>query len=163
MGRTPHKSFFSRYSKLDKETAFHAMEKLSVLRLKDKNYTEISGGERQLVLIARALAQGADTLVMDEPATSLDFGNQIMLLDRISRLAQEGYTFIKSTHFPDHALWIADRVIMLQNGAVIANGRPDEIMDEETVCRLYNTEIAIVGIGKGVKTCVPQSLIRKGY
>lgn len=163
MGRTPHKSFFSRYSKLDKETAFHAMEKLSVLRLKDKNYTEISGGERQLVLIARALAQGADTLVMDEPATSLDFGNQIMLLDRISRLAQEGYTFIKSTHFPDHALWIADRVVMLQNGAVIANGRPDEIMDEETVCRLYNTEIAIVGIGKGVKTCVPQSLIRKGY
>jgi iron complex transport system ATP-binding protein len=162
MGRFPHKSIFSRYSKHDTDIALHVLEKLSILHLKDKNYTEISGGERQLVLIARSLAQGADTLVMDEPASSLDYGNQIKLLDWISALAQEGYTFVKSTHFPDHALWIADRVVMLHKGSVMAEGKPDDIMSDEAVCRLYNTKVAIIGINGGVKTCIPQSIMKRG-
>ncbi|MFZ2631485.1 MAG: ABC transporter ATP-binding protein [Desulfosalsimonadaceae bacterium] len=164
MGRLPHKPFFFRYSKHDRNAALHALDMLSISHLKDKRYTEVSGGERQLILIARALAQGADTLVMDEPANSLDFGNQIRLLDEISRLAQEGYTFIKSTHFPDHALWIADRVIMLQGGAVIADGKPDDIINDESICDLYNTRISIIRINNGVRTCIPCSILgKKGY
>jgi len=161
MGRLPHKPFFFRYSKHDRDVALHALERLSISHLKDKRYTEVSGGERQLILIARALAQGADTLVMDEPANSLDFGNQIRLLDEISKLAKEGYTFIKSTHFPDHALWIADRVIMLQQGAVIADGKPDDIMNDESICDLYNTRISIIRINDRVRTCIPRSFLGK--
>jgi len=159
MGRMPHKSFFFRYSDQDREAALHSLERLSILHLKDKRYTDVSGGERQLILIARALAQGADTLVMDEPANSLDFGNQIRLLDEIQKLAREGYTFIKSTHFPDHALWIADRVILLQNGAIIADGPPDDIMNDDSIGRLYNTRISILCTEGGIKTCFPRSML----
>ncbi len=159
MGRTPHKPFFYRYSREDRNIALQALERLSILHLKDKSYTEISGGERQLTLIARALAQGADTLVMDEPANGLDFGNQVKLLDQITHLAKDGFTFIKSTHFPDHAMWIADRVVMLQKGSVVADGRPNDVMDDESICRLYNTEVCMVRVNGTLRTCMPRSLV----
>ncbi len=162
MGRTSHKSFFAPYSRQDKDIALQALERLSISHLREKIYTEISGGERQLTLIARALAQGADTLVMDEPANGLDYGNQIRLLDQIVSLAEDGYTFIKSTHFPNHALWIADRVVMLKEGSVLADGKPREVMDEETVCRLYNTEIRILAVNGNLRTCMPRSLVKEG-
>lgn len=160
MGRTPHKPFFCRYSSEDRDIALHAMERLSIPHLKDKSYTEISGGERQLTLIARALAQGADTLVMDEPASGLDFGNQVRLLDRITDLASDGFTFVKSTHFPDHAMWIADRVVMLQKGSVVADGKPSDVMDDESVCRLYDTQVSIVRVNGTLRTCMPRSLLK---
>ncbi|MEN6440110.1 MAG: ABC transporter ATP-binding protein [Syntrophobacter sp.] len=162
MGRTPHKPLFSRYSKEDVEIALHSLDRLSISHLRHRSYTEVSGGERQLTLIARALTQGADMLIMDEPANGLDFGNQIRLLDQIADLARDGYTFIKSTHFPDHALWIADRVVMLQNGGVIADGSPSDVMDEEAICRLYNTKISILKINGSLKTCVPRAIANGG-
>ena len=162
MGRMPYHSFFSTYSTKDQEIAEVSMARLNILHLKDRPYTEISGGERQLSLIARALTQGANTLIMDEPANGLDFGNQIRLLDQIADLARDGYTFIMSTHFPDHALWIADHVIMLQKGSVVANGKPDKVMSEEAIFRLYNTEVSIFKFNGTVVTCVPRSVIRKG-
>jgi iron complex transport system ATP-binding protein len=162
MGRTPHKSFLSRCTKKDYDIALHCLDRLSISHLRDRSYTELSGGERQLAIIARALTQGADTLVMDEPANGLDFGNQVRLLDRIADLAREGYTFVMSTHFPDHALWIADQVIMLHGGRVVADGIPGEVMDEETVCRLYDTEVSIFQVGGGLRTCLPRSLLNNG-
>lgn len=162
MGRTPHKLFFSRYSREDTEIALHFLDRLSISHLRDRSYTEVSGGERQLTLIARALTQGANTLVMDEPANGLDFGNQIKLLDQIADLAQDGYTFIKSTHFPDHALWIADQVIMLQDGSIIADGSPNDVMNEQAICRLYNTEISLLSINGNLKTCVPRAIANGG-
>ncbi|MHC1726992.1 MAG: ABC transporter ATP-binding protein [Syntrophobacteraceae bacterium] len=159
MGRTPHKPFFSRYSEKDEEIALRSLDRLSILHLKDRSYTEVSGGERQLTLIARALTQGADTLIMDEPANGLDFGNQIRLLDQIADLARDGYTFIKSTHFPNHALWIADRVVMLQKGSIVADGRPADVMNEEAICRLYDTEISILKVNGTLKTCLPRSIV----
>lgn len=98
MGRIPHKTFFFKYSKHDLDIAYDALRRLSILHLAERPYTEISGGERQLTIIARALAQEARTLIMDEPASGLDYGNQLRLLEQISGLAGEGYTFIKSTH-----------------------------------------------------------------
>ncbi|MCE5335843.1 MAG: ABC transporter ATP-binding protein [Desulfobacteraceae bacterium] len=158
MGRTPHRPLFSRYSKEDVDMALHSLDRLSILHLKDRSYTDVSGGERQLTLIARALSQGADTLIMDEPANGLDFGNQIRLLDRIADLAGDGYTCIKSTHFPDHALWIADHVVMLRDGAVFADGKPDDVMTEEAVCELYNTSVSILDLNGGLRTCLPRSV-----
>jgi iron complex transport system ATP-binding protein len=161
MGRTPHKSFFSSYTSEDEDIAVRVLERLSIIDLKDRCYTEISGGERQLTLVGRALAQGAETLVMDEPLNGLDYGNQIRLLEQIARLSREGYTFIQSTHFPDHALWFADRVVMMQNGAILADGKPEEVMSEDRLGSLYNAAIAIIRLDSGLRVCVPRSLLKK--
>ncbi len=158
MGRTPHKSFFSRFSREDMEIAQNALEKLSILHLKDRPYTQISGGERQLTLIARAMTQGAHTFIMDEPANGLDYGNQIKLLEGLIDLCDEGYTFLKSTHFPDHALWVANRVIMLKDGAVIADGAPDSVITSENLLALYGREVDIHLLRESFKVCIPRKI-----
>jgi iron complex transport system ATP-binding protein len=158
MGRMPHKPFFFRYGKTDQTIALQALERLSIGHLKDRPYTEVSGGERQLVLIARALVQGADIFVMDEPVNGLDYGNQIRLLGRIADLARDGYTFIKTTHFPDHALWISDRVVMLKKGRVVADGPTNDVISRTNLYRLYNTHVDVLGLDGGCRICVPEAL-----
>ncbi|BBO93389.1 ABC transporter ATP-binding protein [Desulfosarcina ovata] len=160
MGRMPHKPFFFRYDKADEAMAHQALERLSIGHLKDRSCTAVSGGERQLVLIARALVQGADIFVMDEPVNGLDYGNQIRLLGRIADLARDGYTFIKTTHFPDHALWISDRVVMLKQGQVIADGRTRDVISRNNLFRLYNTPVNVIGLAGGYRICVPEALNR---
>ena len=91
----------------------------------------------------------------------LDFGNQIRLLDQIADLARDGYTFIMSTHFPEHAFWIADHVVMLQNGSVLADGKPNDVMSEEAIYQLYNTAVSIFTFKGTVVTCVPRSVLHK--
>jgi iron complex transport system ATP-binding protein len=158
MGRMPHKSFFARYDDNDMELARAALEKLSILHLEDRPYTEISGGERQLALIARALTQGAHTFIFDEPANGLDYGNQIKLLEELVSLSGEGYTFIKSTHFPDHALWVADRVVMLKDGAILADGSPDETITSGNLFTLYGREVDVHALKENFKVCVPSRI-----
>ncbi len=158
MGRMPHKSFFARYDNRDMELARGALDKLSILHLEDRPYTEISGGERQLALIARALTQGAHTFIFDEPANGLDYGNQIKLLEELVNLSGEGYTFIKSTHFPDHALWVADRVVMLKDGSIIADGGPDETITTGNLYTLYGREVDVHALKENFKVCVPSRI-----
>jgi iron complex transport system ATP-binding protein len=158
MGRIPHKTFFFKYTKEDIETAYDALERLSILHLADRPYTEISGGERQLTIIARALTQGANTFVMDEPATGLDYGNQLRLLEQITKLSQEGYTFIKSTHSPEHALWIADRAIMIKEGCVMADGPCEEVVNDGNLFRLYDARVNVVRAPGSFWFCVPQTI-----
>ena len=157
MGRLPYLSFFSAYSSSDREIARAAMAKLDILHLKDRPYTQISGGELQLALIARALSQGAEVFVMDEPVNGLDYGNQMRLLNAIKRLAREGLTFIMTTHFPDHALMTADRVILIKNGAVMVDGPPEQIITKRTIFELYRIEVDVVQMngGRNSKVCVP--------
>lgn len=157
MGRIPHKTFFFRYAKADMKIAENALERLSITHLADRAYTEISGGERQLTLIARALAQGARTFIMDEPAGGLDYGNQLKLLDQIIKLSREGYTFIKATHSPEHALWIANRAVMIKNGAVMADGACAEIVTTENLLHLYNARVSVLKNGH-FRVCVPQTI-----
>jgi iron complex transport system ATP-binding protein len=158
MGRISSKPFFFRYSAKDRAIAARALEQLSIGHLKDRSYTEISGGERQLTLIARALAQGADTFVLDEPVNGLDYGNQIRLLKKIADLAEEGYTFIQTSHFPEHAIWISDRVLMLQEGQVIADGNAEDVITPRNLYRLYNTPIRVVEAAGGMRVCVPRPM-----
>lgn len=163
MGRMAHKTLFARYNQDDREIALHAMEMLSIAHLKDRSYTDISGGERQLTLIARAMAQGVDILVMDEPATGLDFGNQVQLFAHIARLAAAGFTCIQSTHFPDHAFWVASRVVMLRDGMIMADGKPEKVMVDEAVCRLYGTDLKMHGINGRLKTCIPRWVMQEAH
>lgn len=160
LGRIPHKTFFFKYSNDDLRIAYGALERLSITHLADRAYTEISGGERQLTLIARALAQGANTFIMDEPASGLDYGNQLRLLEQILALSQEGYTFIKSTHSPEHALWIADRVVMMKDGRIAADGKCDDVVNETNLFNLYNAQVSVVRLNGFPRVCVPRNICR---
>jgi iron complex transport system ATP-binding protein len=162
MGRMPHKSFFFSYSATDEEIALNALARLQIDHLKDRAYTRVSGGERQLILIARALAQGADIFVMDEPVNGLDYGNQLRLLAGIADLAVGGYTFIKTTHFPDHALWVSDRVIMLKAGRVVADGPTTAVINRTNLYDLYHIPVDVLSIKDGGRVCVPGT-IRKEF
>lgn len=160
MGRIPHKRVFFRYTRDDIDIALEAIERLSIRHLAQKPYTEISGGERQLAIIARAIAQGAETLIMDEPAAGLDYGNQVRLLEEITKLASEGYTFVKSTHSPEHALWLGDRVIMMKDGSIIADGPARDVVSSENLYSLYRVKVNIEDVNGTAGFCVPQHLCR---
>jgi len=141
MGRMPHAGFLGRYGATDRRLAAEALERMGISHLSERPYTEISGGERQMTLIARALAQGARVLVLDEPTNGLDYGNQQRLLDRLMVLKQDHYTCLFTTHHPDHARRVADRVVMLQQGAILKDGHPEETVTPANVATLYGLEL----------------------
>lgn len=160
MGRIAHSGLFGRMRREDAAATRQALERLGIPHLAEKSYAEISGGERQLTLIARALAQGAETLVMDEPLNGLDYGNQIRVLEGITQLAAGGYTFLKTTHFPDHALWTASRVALLYQGRIAACGPPAEVMTSRLLSELYQADIRLVPIRPGLRACLPRSVLK---
>lgn len=146
MGRTPHLASMSRAGDRDRETAFNAMERMGVLHLADRSYTNLSGGQRQLVLIARALAQEPRLLVMDEPTASLDFGNQELVLSTMKTLALEGMGVLMVTHDPDHALYCASKVIVMEEGLVSGVGTPRQMITEEVLDRIYGIETRVLDV-----------------
>jgi len=155
MGRLPYHSFFSIYTREDRMIAEAAMARLGIDGLRHRAYTEISGGERQLTLIARAMTQGAHVFVMDEPVNGLDYGNQVRLLARIQNLAREGYTFVITTHYPDHALHTASRAILLKDGKVVADGAPHQTITAGTIHELYAVDVSVVSVNGGGTVCLP--------
>lgn len=156
MGRTAHMGLFSAPSAGDRAAARRAIETLGIGDLAGRPFTEISGGERQLALVARALAQEPRVLVMDEPTSSLDFGNQVRVLGHVRRLAAQGIAVLMSSHQPDHALQCADRALLLGEGKVIALGVARDVITAGSLRRLYGVEVRIVG-----DTCLPDYALRQ--
>ncbi len=142
MGRTSHLPVFGVPSRRDREVALEALESLGAAALAPRVYVELSGGERQLVLIARALAQEPRLLVMDEPTSNLDFGNQIRLLDRVATLGGRGIAVLMSTHHPDHVRRVAGRVVLLKAGRVVGDGAPAEMLSAPRLAALYDVDPA---------------------
>lgn len=138
MGRTAHIGRFSLPSTHDRKIAADCLEMLGIAHLGDCIYTAISGGERQLTLIARALAQQPALLVMDEPTASLDFGNQIRILGHIDRLRSQGITILMSTHQPEHAMRVADRIALLASGSILGIGTPQDVATPDKLATLYS-------------------------
>jgi iron complex transport system ATP-binding protein len=160
MGRTARMGLFSSPSTHDREAAQAALHALRLGVLKDDLYMLISSGQRQLVLIARALAQEPKILVMDEPTASLDFGNQSLVLDRIKKLASQGIGIIFSTHDPNQALACADQVAMLHHGRVAHYGAPQEVVTSESLRMLYGVDIAVVeAAGLDHHVCFPTTAL----
>lgn len=158
MGRTAHLGLFAAPSARDHGMALDAIRRMGIENLADAVYTEISGGERQLVLIARALAQEARMMVMDEPTANLDFGNQVRVLERIRTLAADGIGVLLSTHDPDHAFLCADRVAMLHNGGLLTCGTPEQVMTAAQLRQLYGVDVVVteVALGQGTRRiCLP--------
>lgn len=157
MGRAAHLSAFALPGARDRAIADAALENLGIARLADTPATEISGGERQLALIARTLAQEARIIVMDEPTANLDYGNQMRLLAHIRRLAAKGLAIVLSTHNPDHALQAADRVALLKDGRLAALGTPRETLTPAALRDLYGIDVVIGSVpGSDALVCAPQ-------
>jgi iron complex transport system ATP-binding protein len=159
MGRTAHVGPFSTPSRRDREVAEEMLALLGIGHLGGRAYTEISGGERQLTLIARALAQQPAILVMDEPTASLDFGNQVRVLGEVERLARRGMAVMLSTHDPDHAFLCAHRVALLHEGGLARIGAPDEVITAESLRAVYGVEVTVLEVvradGRATRVCVP--------
>jgi iron complex transport system ATP-binding protein len=159
MGRAPHLSILAAPSRKDMELAYKAMDAVGVHHLADRPCNSISGGEWQLTLIARALVQEPQILLLDEPTSHLDMGNQMKILQVIKELAQKGMTILMASHFPDHAFLVANAVAILNNGRISQVGHPDVVITEENMRATYGVDVQIVLAGQNSKACIPQ-LIR---
>lgn len=142
LGRLPAQGLFGTESATDKDAVSAVLQQLGITHLADRAYTRLSGGERQLVIIARAMTQGARLLVLDEPLNGLDFGNQIRLLERLRDLAATGYGIVMTTHDPDRAVTVSTRVAVLIDGRIAEDGPPKEVVNADTIHRLYGVRVA---------------------
>jgi iron complex transport system ATP-binding protein len=141
MGRTAHGNLFSRPSAHDREVAGRALERFGIAPLAARPYTMISGGERQLVLLARALAQEPQFVVLDEPTASLDFGNQGKVMREMRALAAAGHGVLFTTHDPNHALRAADRAYLLRAGERVAEGAVGGVLTRAQLEELYRAPV----------------------
>lgn len=143
MGRVAHLATGGRPTKYDRKVADEAMDRLGILHKSRSLFSEMSGGEKQMLLVARALAQQARILVMDEPTANLDYSNQVKMLQVIKNLAEQGYSILMTSHFPDHAFLACNRVILMSEGIIMAQGLPDEIVTTDNLSRLYSTPVCV--------------------
>lgn len=161
MGRAAHRSVFAAPGAHDRELAAAALDTLGISALAEARYTEISGGERQLVLIARALAQAPRVLVMDEPTSNLDYGNQLKVMAHVRRIAaREDIGVILTTHHPNHALLYASRVLLIDRERRCHVGAPQALITEDYLRSTYGVETEIHDIhqrdGHLARLCVPR-------
>jgi iron complex transport system ATP-binding protein len=155
MGRTAHLGLFASPTRQDRHRALAALATLGIAELAQAEFTRISGGQRQLALIARALAQEAPVIIMDEPTASLDFGNQVVVLSEVKRLAAQGLTIVLSTHDPDHAFSVGDRVALLDGGRLIAQGAPRDVLTPERLRAVYGVSVVVEQLSQGQIVCAP--------
>ena len=163
MGRAAHLGPFSSPSSKDIEIAKEAIETLSLSHLRERSYSNISGGEAQLVLIARALTAEPTILLLDEPTSHLDFKNQMIILNTLERLAKErNITTIMTTHFPNHALSISDRALLLGNGKAGIVGDTEDVITEDNLRDVFGIDVRIISFKEeenNTKIVIP---LRKG-
>ena len=142
-GRNAHLPFFGIPKKIDNELVDYVLNELSIIHLKDKIYTNLSGGEQQMVIIAKALAQEPDFLIMDEPTSNLDFGNQMRIIEHIIELKKRGIGVIMATHTPDHIFLCQSRVIALYLHDIIQTDYKDVTLNEHFFSKIYDTDVKI--------------------
>ena len=164
MGTTAQLGSFSSPGKRQEAEVQAALERLGIIHLRNRSYTEISGGERQLVLIARAVVQKAKILIMDEPSASLDFANRIRVMQTARSLTKEGYCVIQSTHDPEQAYMYSDMILALHDGHVLFHGKPQDAITDDVISRLYGVDVEVRSLSDdSIRVCVPKNkIIREG-
>ncbi|WP_265457235.1 ABC transporter ATP-binding protein [Enterococcus sp. HY326] len=143
MGTTVGLKGFQQPGKKQYLLAEQALERLKIQHLRNSIFSEISGGEQQLTIIARAVAQQSKIILMDEPCANLDYGNQVMVLEMIGELVKQGYLVIQSTHDPNHALQYANQVLVMQKNAPLLQGAPQDILTAATLEKIYHVPVTL--------------------
>ena len=141
VGTTAGKGLFFSPGKKHEEQAAEALERLGISRLAYRNFSHLSGGERQMVLIARALAQQAKMLIMDEPCSGLDYGNQIRVMECVKELSKQGYLILLSTHSPEQAFLYSDAALVLAHGRLRCYGTPEETLNDDLFEEIYGVRV----------------------
>ena len=164
MGRAAYVAPFASPTAKDVAISEEAMERVGIQHLADKRYTEISGGERQLALIARVVAQQPQVLLLDEPTSHLDFRNQIQVLALIRMCARQGMSVVMSSHFPNHALGVASHIALMKDGVFVAQGPPEPVVTENTLRAIYDVDVRIYTVkdpadGRLIRFCSPAQLL----
>lgn len=159
MGRARHVGLFSQPTAKDAQAAMTSLERFGMADYSSRPFHELSGGERQLVIFARALVSDADILILDEPTSALDLRNQIKVLDWITRLSHEdGLTVLFTTHHPHHALAVADNAFLMLGGTKYAQGPVHDVLSEENLQLLYGVDLKRLSFehkGSSYETLVP--------
>ena len=158
MGRVSHLALGARPGKKDRAAAEDAMETLGISWLRESPFNELSGGEKQMILVARALAQQAKILIMDEPTANLDYSNQVKMLRVIKNLASRGYSILMTSHYPDHAFLACTQALLMRDGVIMAQGAPEVIVTTENLTKLYSTPVIVTQAKTeklDTKVCIP--------
>lgn len=156
LGCVHNHGLLSNPDKKDYLKAYTALEELGIDHLATRSFTALSGGEQRLVLLARALTQNAKFIVLDEPVSNLDLGNQIKVLKVLDSLSRKGIGIIFSSHFPEHSLWLNCRTAVLKNGEIIANDSAANVINSRLLSDIYDTEIAVHHHNNGTIHLEPQ-------
>ena len=149
-GRIAHKKLYQRPDENDEMIVCNAAEKLGIKSMLSKALTELSGGEKQLVMIAKALVQDTEIIIMDEPASALDFGNQARLLRLIKHLNHEGKTIIFTTHNPNHAIALDSKVCIMKDGTIDSVGAVDFCITSQKMSEIYGSDLSFVSEKNGI-------------
>lgn len=123
-----------------------SLEKIGISHLRERCFHLLSGGEKQLTIIARALAQNTKIIMLDEPTASLDYGNQMVVLNQMRSLADEGYTIIQTSHSPEHSYMFSDRIIAMKSGEILCSGSPKDVIIEDIVSQIYGVNVRIASL-----------------
>ena len=162
LGRSAHLGTFQQPGKEEIEMAEAMMERVGITRLANKDCNRMSGGELQMVLIARALINEPKLIILDEPETGLDFHNQILVLNMVERLAHEsGISAIMNTHYPTNAMSVADEALMLNRKGKFFYGPAAEILNEENISYSFDVQVLVDELhyqGRSVRSIVPVAL-----
>ena len=159
LGRVASTGYFKQPSRADFDVADNAMREMGIDHLRERPYTDISGGERQLVLLARALAQEPELLVLDEPTANLDYGNQVRVIDKICRLRDAGYAVIMTTHSPDQVFMCGAKAALITKNRSVMYGDAEKVITERGLYEAYGVRAQIMRItnesGRVIQVCVP--------
>lgn len=164
MGVATQLAMFATPGKEEEERALAVLDELGIGHLAYRGCGQISGGEYQLVLLARTLLQQAKVLIMDEPTSNLDYGNQYRVMERIAGLTGRDFIVMMSAHDPNQVLLHATRALVVEDGVVADDGAPADVMTEETLSRLYGIEVHRHGVddyGRHVEVCIPAGAATK--
>lgn len=154
MGRAPKIGVFSSPGKEDEELCMNVLRSMGIDHIAHKSYMNISGGERQQAMIARTIVQEPKAILFDEPTAHLDYGNQHRVLKCVKQMAEEGYSVIITTHNPDHALMLDDKVAVVSRNGKIIQGESRDIITEDVLSEVYNIDLKITYVEEiGRKTC----------
>ncbi|MDD6310766.1 MAG: ABC transporter ATP-binding protein [Firmicutes bacterium] len=159
MGASPGMGMFERPSKEDEEACIKVLAGMNLEHLAEKSYMNISGGERQQVLIARAILQKPSVILFDEPTAHLDYGNQHRVLKRIKKMSEDGYSVIITTHNPDHSLLLGGNVAIVGRDGKIIQGKCEEMITEENLRKVYDIDLRLMWVEElGRKVCLVPEL-----